>query len=228
MVKRATAGGRRPGLSRERIAAAAVEFVDRHGLEAFGVRRLAAELGVDPMSIYNHVPGKAALLDAVSEAVLAEAATGGAESLAATAEDWQELARSIAHGYRGMAMRHPRVFPLLATRSQRSPAALAVLERLTLAMRRAGLDQQVVADAPLILFGFLNGYLLAVLSPGNPDIAEAVAALDPAAYPAMASVAPLALDHGSAGQFDRMLEAVLAGIRVLAGTGGVGRGRPAG
>lgn len=208
MVKR-TPGGRRPGLNRERIAAAAVELVDRHGLEAFGVRRLAAELGVDPMSIYNHIPGKAALLNAISGAVLTEAAARAADSPA----DWEEVARWIAHDYRDMAMRHPRVFPLLTTRSQQSPVALAVLERLSIAMQRAGLDDQVIADAPLTLFGFLNGYLLAVLSPGNPDIEETLAALDPAAYPAMASLAPLQLDFGSLEQFDRMLEIVLAGIR---------------
>jgi AcrR family transcriptional regulator len=227
MVKRGTPGRRRPGLSRERIAAAAVEFVDRHGIEAFGVRRLAAELKVDPMSIYNHIPGKAALLDAISEVVVTEATAGSTNSLTAPSGDWQEVARSIAHGYRDMAMRHPRVFPLLATRSQQSPVALAVLERLTLAMRSGGLDEQVVADVPLILFGFLNGYLLAVLSPGNPAMAEAVAALDPAAYPAMASVAPFALDYGSAEQFDRMLEVVLAGIRARAETGGVEPSLPA-
>ncbi|MEU4506051.1 TetR family transcriptional regulator [Streptomyces sp. NPDC024089] len=57
-------------LDRERIAAA-VALVDRDGLERFGVRRLAQELKVDPMSVYHHIKGKAALLDAMSEAVLA-------------------------------------------------------------------------------------------------------------------------------------------------------------
>lgn len=210
MVKR-TPARRRPGLNRERIAAAAVEFVDRHGLDAFGVRRLAADLGVDPMSIYNHIPGKAALLDAISEAVLTDAAEAGADWPAESA-DWEELARWIAHRYRDVAVRHPRVFPLLATRSQRSSVAIGVLERLTAAMRHGGLDDQAVADAPLILFSFLNGYLLAVVSPGNPDVEDTVAALDHTAYPAMAAVAPLTLDFGSCEQFDRVLEVVLAGI----------------
>ncbi len=207
--------GKRPGLNRERIAAAAVGLVDRDGLESFGVRRLAAELGVDPMSIYNHIPGKVALLDAISEAVLEEAAARATTPPV----DWEEVARWMAHGYRDMAMRHPRVFPLLTTRSQTSPVALAALERLSMTMRRAGLPDQVIADAPLTLFGFLNGYLLAVLSPrlGVPDadmnVSASLTAFDPTAYPAMASLGPLQLDFGSRDHFNRMLEIVLAGIR---------------
>ena len=200
--------GTSAGLDRARIAAAAVALVDRDGLERFGVRRLADDLGVDPMSIYHHIKGKEALLDAVSEAVIvemeadADAARGG----------WEELARRTAHAYREMAYRHPRVFPLLATRPQHSPVAFATLERLVAAMREDGLPDQVAADAPLTLFGFLNGYLLAVLSGGAEGPAE-MPAVDADAYPAMAALAPLMADFGSLAQFDRMLDAVLAGIR---------------
>ncbi len=35
------------------------------------MRRLGAELGVDPMAVYYHVPNKQALLDAIVEAVMA-------------------------------------------------------------------------------------------------------------------------------------------------------------
>lgn len=200
--------GRRRGLSRERIAAAAVDYVDRHGLEAFGVRRLATALNVDPMSIYNHIPGKAALLDAICEVVLNEAAAEATEA----PREWRALARWVAHNYRAMAVRHPKVFPLLTTRSQQSPVALANLERLALAMREAGLDDQAIADAPLILFGFLNGYLLAVVSPGNPQIEEVVGSVPRTSYPTLAALAPLQLDFGTVQQFDRTLEVVLSGI----------------
>lgn len=197
--------GMSAGLDRERIAAAAVELVDRDGLERFGVRRLAQELGVDPMSIYHHIKGKAALLDAMSEAVIAEAAVVAAGS----SDDWEEIARSTAHRYREMAYRHPRVFPLLATRPQTSAAALTALERLVSAMRSAGLPDQVIADAPLTLFAFLNGYLLAVLSEGAGGVPE----LDATAYPTMAAFVPLQAGFGSLAEFDRVLDTVLAGIR---------------
>ncbi|MEW2352863.1 TetR/AcrR family transcriptional regulator C-terminal domain-containing protein [Spirillospora sp. NPDC029432] len=197
--------GTSAGLDRARIAAAAVALVDRDGLDRFGVRRLADDLGVDPMSIYHHIKGKAALLDAISEAVIAEMEAGGRGA----SDGWEEVARRTAHDYRRMAYRHPRVFPLLATRPQKSPVALAALERLVAAMRDGGLPDRVVADAPGVLFGFLNGHLLAVLG-GGPDEAPAI---DPADYPAMAALTPLQADFGSVAEFDRLLDSVLGGIR---------------
>src|SRR5215217_6630955 len=62
---------RRP-LSRRRILEAAVRFVDREGLEALSMRKLGSELGVEAMSLYNHVPNKGALLDGMVEVLLGE------------------------------------------------------------------------------------------------------------------------------------------------------------
>ncbi|MFE4413493.1 TetR/AcrR family transcriptional regulator [Streptomyces sp. NPDC056821] len=200
--------GTSAGLDRERIAAAAVALVDRDGLERFGVRRLAEGLGVDPMSIYHHIKGKAALLDAVSEAVLAEMAVDADDA----PHGWKEIARHTAQSYRDMAYRHPRVFPLLATRAQTSSVALTALERLVTAMREAGLPDQVVADALMVLFGFLNGHLLARTS-GGPDGPSPVPAFDAEAHPTMAALAPLLADFGSVAEFDRMLDTVLDGIQ---------------
>ncbi len=202
--------GQPAGLTRDRIAAAAVDLVDRHGLEQFGVRRLAAEMGVDPMSIYNHVKGKAALLDAITAAVLAEAEAGFAA--AGPPGPWDDTARQLARAYRDLARRHPRVFPLLTTRAQTSPVALDAIERLSDAMRQDGFPERAIADAPLTLFGFLNGYLLATLG-ASPDETPAIPGLDATKYPTMASIAPLQADFGSPAEFDRMLETVLAGIR---------------
>ncbi|MGW0658420.1 TetR/AcrR family transcriptional regulator [Streptodolium elevatio] len=198
--------GTSAGLDRRQIAAAAVALVDRDGLDRFGMRRLADDLGVDPMSIYHHIKGKAALLDAICEAVVAEVELGRAPL------DWEQVARQTAYSYRQMAYRHPRVFPLLVTRPQRSPVALAVLERLVAAMRRAGLPDRVTADAPVTLFGFLNGYLTAALS-GGPDGPSEMPALDSTAYPALTAVAHLQADFGSAAEFDRLLDTILCGIR---------------
>jgi AcrR family transcriptional regulator len=213
------AQGTPAGLSRARIVGAAVALADRDGLESFGVRRLASELGVDPMSIYNHIKGKAALLDAISETVLAEASTDAAQ----WSDDWMQVARTLAHGYRDMAIRHPRIFPLLTTRAQISDVALEALERLTTAMRSAGIADQAIADIPMVLFGFLNGYLLAILSSnpgqaGDPVGGAAMSAFDLDRYPTLAALAPLQAGYGSEAEFERMLETLLAGI--ASGTAG--------
>ena len=59
-------------LTRERVVAAALGIVDREGLDALTMRALGRTLGVDPMAVYHHLPNKAAILDAVAEAVIAE------------------------------------------------------------------------------------------------------------------------------------------------------------
>ncbi|MER5618005.1 TetR/AcrR family transcriptional regulator C-terminal domain-containing protein [Streptomyces sp. NPDC002215] len=153
-----------------------------------------------------NIKGKAALLDAMSEAVLAEVAAAADDD---ASHHWEEIARRTAHGYREMAYRHPQVFPLLVTRAQTSPVAVSALERLVTAMREAGLSDQLVADAPMVLFSFLNGHLLARTS----DAPIAVPAFDATAYPAMVALSPLMADFGSLTEFDRMLDTVLAGIK---------------
>jgi AcrR family transcriptional regulator len=64
--------GPRPGLTVDRIVAAAVELADAEGLEALSMRRVAERLGVGTMSLYTYVPGRAELLDAMLDTVLAE------------------------------------------------------------------------------------------------------------------------------------------------------------
>ena len=59
-------------LSRTRIVDAALAMIDRDGVDAFSMRLLAAELGVTPMALYNHVGGKLELLRSVAGQVLAE------------------------------------------------------------------------------------------------------------------------------------------------------------
>ncbi|MFF0622465.1 hypothetical protein [Streptomyces sp. NPDC004296] len=92
---------------------------------------------------------------------------------------------------------------LLVTRAQTSPVAASALEQLVTAMRAAGLPDRTVADAPMVLFSFLDGHLLARTS-GGPDGAGAVPACDATTYPAMAALTPLMADFGSLTEFDRM------------------------
>src|SRR5712692_3241040 len=62
---------RRP-LTRERILQTGLWMIDQQGLEAFTMRKLAQELGVDPMSIYRHFENKEALLDGVVDVLWSE------------------------------------------------------------------------------------------------------------------------------------------------------------
>src|ERR1700677_3055269 len=59
-------------VTRETVLAAALTIIDRDGADALTMRRLARALDRDPMVLYRHAPGKAALLDGVAETVLAQ------------------------------------------------------------------------------------------------------------------------------------------------------------
>src|SRR5262245_41029454 len=91
----------RPGLTRERIREAALRVVDAAGPEGLSMRRLAAELGVDPMAVYHYFPGKRAILLALVEDVFA--AMGPIDSTAR----WQDQLREWARAYRALARAHP-------------------------------------------------------------------------------------------------------------------------
>ncbi|MDQ3303151.1 MAG: TetR family transcriptional regulator, partial [Actinomycetota bacterium] len=80
---------RRP-LSRRRVLEAAVGLADREGLEALSMRRLGRELGVEAMSLYNHVPNKEALLDGMVEVLLAEM-----EVSVSGKQGWEERVREV-------------------------------------------------------------------------------------------------------------------------------------
>src|SRR6185369_11468907 len=62
----------RATLSRDRILSAAVALADRDGIAALSMRNLARDLGVDPMSLYNHVRDKDALLEGAVDLVIAD------------------------------------------------------------------------------------------------------------------------------------------------------------
>ena len=63
---------RRTPLNRERVLRAAVALADESGLEALSMRRLGQELGVEAMSLYNHVANKDDLLGGMADLVVGE------------------------------------------------------------------------------------------------------------------------------------------------------------
>lgn len=99
---------RRTPLTRERVLQTAVDLADAGGIDALTIRRLAEQLGVEPMSLYYHVPNKEAILDGIVDLVFAEveAATGGFHVPDADAA-WKASLRARILAARGVMLRHP-------------------------------------------------------------------------------------------------------------------------
>ncbi|MEN1891299.1 TetR/AcrR family transcriptional regulator [Streptomyces mirabilis] len=86
------------------ICTSALRLIDADGVEALTMRKLAAALDANPMSLYHHVPNKEALLRGVARMV-------GARFRTVTLEDapWQERMRLLATDFRTLAHRHPNL-----------------------------------------------------------------------------------------------------------------------
>lgn len=146
----------REPLTRERVLAAALDVIDRDGLDAFTMRRLGAELGVEAMAVYRHVPGKAAVLDGVIEAMLAEL-----NDVEPAPGDWRDALRALALRHRALERRHPGAYPLFA----RMPAAAYAAARRTVAgifdtLGAAGFSPADAARALRLVVRFTIGFAL--------------------------------------------------------------------
>jgi AcrR family transcriptional regulator len=122
-------------LERERIVAAALKIVDRYGLKALSMRRLGAELGVDPMAVYYHLPNKQALLDAIVEAVMSAIDL----SVDNPADPPEERILAAAHSYRDVLLAHANALPILLAHGPVTPGAMRPVELLISILRDAGL-----------------------------------------------------------------------------------------
>lgn len=149
-------------LSPEEIHAEALRLIDERGVEALSMRKLAAALDVNPMSLYHHVPNKEALLDGVRGLVLSEI-----ELPADDGSPWQEQIRALATGMRALAHRHPSLYPDLSAHPQltRQDTVWKVLSRVLTA---AGVPEGRLSRVRNALFAFTAGILLAEINGAFP------------------------------------------------------------
>jgi AcrR family transcriptional regulator len=139
--------GRRskPGLSLERIVAAAVELADAEGLAALSMRRVAERLGFTTMSLYRHVPGKAELVDLMRDAVMGELPPDGADA------GWRAGLEAWARQGWSLRRRHPWLVHSGGVRHLPGPNTIAAYERALRAASATGLrPSQVVAVVGLV------------------------------------------------------------------------------
>ena len=100
----------RERLTRDRIIETALRVMDDEGLEAVTMRRIGRELGVEAMSLYNHVEDKDDILEGVTERVMNEF------EFPDSTGRWAEDARAMSREWRRLLALHPSVCQLLAER----------------------------------------------------------------------------------------------------------------
>jgi AcrR family transcriptional regulator len=200
-------GGRnRAPLTPERVVATALAIIDREGLGALNIRRLAAEAGVKPMSLYHHFPNKEAILDGVAEAIAA-AAVGLPPSEAA----WHDKVRFLFTGLHLLVQAHPRALPLISTGVIRTPSGRRWMEALMRALLEAGFTPQRAAGVYHTLGAYTLGLgyagLLALDVPPDAIVGELVGHW--ADYPNLMRVGLRLTDWDPPGEFEAGLDVLL-------------------
>jgi TetR/AcrR family tetracycline transcriptional repressor len=210
----APARRRRGELSRPRILEAALRLVDQDGLEALTMRRLADELKVDPMSTYNHVDGKEALLDGLAELLWNEIEEPDPQ------EPWQGQLRAFAVSMRALAHAHPNAYGLLLGRGILPAPALERIGAALGALEQAGLSRERAAQLIRMLIAYAAGYAMLELSSAPAPCAtplELIVSLTrtlPKDAPAhLVEVAQSMVDCDMDLQFNLGLDLILSGLQ---------------
>ena len=149
----------REPLTRDRVIAAAFELADAEGVHALSMRKVGQRLGVEAMSLYNHVANKDDMLDGMVEAVLSEIAIPSPE------DEWKDAMRRRASSAREVFLRHPWAMGLLESRPQNSsPQRLTYYDAVLGALRDAGFDTLLAMRAFSVLDAYIFGFILQELS----------------------------------------------------------------
>jgi AcrR family transcriptional regulator len=145
--------GRSP-LNRERVLRAAIRLADAHGLESLTMRRLGQELGVEAMSLYNHVANKDDLLEGIADTITAEFDVPSLEV------DWRATLRQSAISAHEVLRRHPWASSLIESRPTIGPARMRYLDAVVGVLCGAGFSTLLTSQAIMALDSHTYGFTL--------------------------------------------------------------------
>jgi AcrR family transcriptional regulator len=216
--KKASKASARPPLSRERIIATAVEIADERGVGAVTMREVASRLGVEAMSLYNHVANKDDILDGMVDSVAAQI------DLPHDLEDWREVMRRRAVSAHGLFTRHPWAPLLIDSRGSSGPSALHYYDAILGTLLGAGFRLEDAARAFSLLDSYIYGFGIEQFNMSAGDDSQEQRAEDmldkiPAEqFPNLRRMASYAMEFGydAGADFDFGLQIILDGLeRVL-------------
>lgn len=212
---RRTATPRVP-LTRERILRAAIELADDEGIEALSMRRLGRRLGVEAMSLYNHVTDKDDVLDGMVELVATgfEVPTG--------IPDWRASIRGSARSAHAVLLGHPWASRVIESRARTGPVRLRLVDATVGVLAGAGFPMSAVVHILIALDSHTYGFTLqeqawAFPAEAAPEQAVTLAHELPETYPNMAALLEFVATTrpGALVDFDFGLDLLLDGLERL-------------
>ena len=182
--------GRRAPLNRDAVLGAALHLADLEGIEALTMRTLGRELGVEAMSLYNHVRNKEDVLDGLVDIVFSEV------ELRCEERDWKAAMRRRAISVREVLARHRWAIGLMESRTHPGGANLRHHDSVLRCLREAGFSVAMAAHAYSALDSYIYGFALTQMNlpfetgEQAAEVAEAILGQNVATeYPYLAEIA---------------------------------------
>jgi AcrR family transcriptional regulator len=196
---------RKSGLTREKIAAAALNIADKEGFQAVSMRRVAQELKVGTMSLYYYVKTKDDLIAVMDDALMGEAL------LPSLPKDWRRAMMAIAKRTRAVFIRHPWA---LVSMLSAPPGinAMRHMEQCLEALAETSMTEKQKITLLAIVDDFVFGHALReAATDATIDVEFAAAQLAAGGLPRLAEVFGGGRIDANKDRFERGLRALLEG-----------------
>ena len=210
----------RAPLTRDAIVDAALTVLDRGGLDALSMRRVAEELGAGAASLYWHVSGKEQLLTLVLDRVIAEIPLPDPDP-----SRWQDQVRQFSRDGRAAFMRYRDVARASLGRMPEGPNFLRVVEWQLSLLRDAGIPPRAAAWFGDVLALYIGAHALEQTT-GVPEhvsgeqaqemLQEYMASLPPEQFPALLSMMPVVMEGSADERFEFGLDLLIMGLERMA------------
>ncbi|MGH8947528.1 MAG: TetR/AcrR family transcriptional regulator [Acidimicrobiia bacterium] len=196
----------RTPLTRDRIIDAAVVLADSGGVDELSMRKLGAELGVEAMSLYNHVENKDDILDGMIDHVFRAIPLPDGDS------DWRFSIRESALAALDQFVEHPWMVNLLMQRGMYGLSSLGFMDRVLGLFRRAGFTDEDAHHAWQMLASHTMGYAFQQASGGHDKHEWESSSPEFSVFPNLAALAPYLANCEFGIEFAFGLEIIIAGL----------------
>jgi AcrR family transcriptional regulator len=213
----ASNAARRAPLSRERVLRTAIELADKGGLGSLTMRKLGQQLGVEAMSLYNHVANKDDILDGIVDLVV------GDIDVPPAGTHWKAAMRQRSISAHQVLLAHPWAAMLVMSRFNIGPGMTRYLDATLGRLREGGFSIEEALDAWHTLDSHLYGFTLQELNlpfgvEETQNVSASVLGQIPAEqYPYVFEVITRIMQTGRDEDFEFGLDLVLDGLERIAG-----------
>lgn len=213
-----TSAKKKEPLTRALILQASLKIIDEKGIEALSMRMLGNMLGVEAMSLYNHVINKEDIIDGVLDLVVEEITIPSGET------DWPTAMKERAVSALGAFKRHPWASLLMDSRISHTPTRLYYYDKIIGILIKAGFTLEEAGHAFSVLDSYVYGFgrqLLNMTNDAKTDSrkgAEAFADI-PESYPYLIQMAEMIMSKGynSDEDFQFGLNLIINGLEQMIG-----------